>query len=259
MERNRIVKLVFNPLPASPDVDHKISPTCYVFPYTSCRPCCTHPIRLWHLCTNREWTRNGSPSWHYTRAPSVPQPLKYECGPCRRIPRHLHRVSSCPKQRTAEAPGQKKCVSFTLASSFLHRDAWNDLNHLWISLFPYTTVVTIPGMQMHPGPNPYPTNPLLAENNCVECRRVRKRCDRVMPICGRCEAKNIECQEYVSLRRSTRPKTQGSVKKKDGNGVSLSLWRPLFSIVTRGIQIPGPSNSHRADGSVDPQGNEGKH
>ena len=43
-----------NPL-QSPDVDHLIPPTCYLFPYTGCGPRCTHLTQ--RLCTLIEW-------WH---------------------------------------------------------------------------------------------------------------------------------------------------------------------------------------------------
>ena len=104
--------------------------------------------------------------------------------------------------------------------------------------------VTLSGMPMHIYPYPpalLPTQQPIrskrrqVKNACTNCQKACKKCDDARP-CLRCVKYGIS-EECVDSQRKERQKgiKRGPYKKRDGKGVSLSLWRPLFSIVTRGM------------------------
>ena len=87
--------------------------------------------------------------------------------------------------------------------------------------------------QMHPVDRP-PTRRLTnysrqrpKNSACTRCREKKLRCST--PPCAHCT------KDGVAQQCATAPKNKNDANKNGGNGVSLSLWRSLFSIVTRGM------------------------
>ena len=82
-----------------------------------------------------------------------------------------------------------------------------------------------------PPPMPPPVmtpNRTKRKKKCEACYKYKTRCDGNEP-CGACTrvGEELTC---VFLK-------MGDESIEDGNGVSLSLWRPLFSVVTRGMTL----------------------
>jgi len=101
--------------------------------------------------------------------------------------------------------------------------------------------VALSGMPMHIYPYPPATQQPIrskrrqVKNACTNCQKACKKCDDARP-CLRCVKYGIS-EECVDSQRKERQKgiKRGPYKKRDGKGVSLSLRRPLFSIVARGM------------------------
>ena len=115
--------------------------------------------------------------------------------------------------------GRKWCVSFTLASSFLNRDTWNDLNRLWISSHRA-------GRRVNPEQNP---DLLLG----LGSRHPHDNLDGQHP--SHIPSMRSIHQDPVSYDQHSRHRLQPAPPRTDNDGVSLLLWRPLFSIVTHGM------------------------
>ena len=155
-----------------------------------------------------------------TLTPSVPLPLPLN--PNRGEGRPLDAQSA--QNPTSNAMGFDRLVGAAKAI----QNSVVTLNWIPVSLSPSE-------MQMYTYRlDPSPTYPPAVEKACQSCANAHVRCDGGRP-CGQCFINGSGAQCTNSGMGEGQKGHPKGPDQKGGNGVSLSLWHPLFSIVTRGI------------------------
>ncbi len=83
----------------------------------------------------------------------------------------------------------------------------------------------------------------LSKCRCTFCQQARKKCDRVLPICGRCQTRGLKCN-YVSRKNEYGPEGDHSV------GAHLRRTKDfLQKLITKSL-IDGKIETDEADSEV---------
>jgi hypothetical protein len=106
------------------------------------------------------------------------------------------------------------------------------------------------GKQKYPSIDFQQMNPIISNQSavgaCAMCRKTSRRCDRSIPICGRCTEKGLECGGYPEKFRFCGLASRGKWKNRDAP--SPDVPSPLE---TRQVKNVAPSSNPQTQADRD--------